>query len=116
MNPNNNQNNNNQNNNNQGPNNSSIKGYDNNAYASKVQPGSPGYYVTAGVFGSQNNARKLMQRLQNQNIDVNMFRDSQNGMYYVFLMKFRSYDQASQAKDTGLNGQYSGKLWVKVVE
>jgi type IX secretion system PorP/SprF family membrane protein len=107
---------NNQNNNNASNNNSSIKGYNNNEYASQVQPGSPGYYVTAGVFGSENNARKLMQRLQNQGIDVNMFRDPQNGMYYVFLMKFDSYNKAGQAKDTGLNGQYSGKLWVKVVE
>jgi type IX secretion system PorP/SprF family membrane protein len=98
------------------PNSTSITGYPDNAYASRVQPGSPGYYVTAGVFGSQNNARKLMQRLQNQNIDVNIFQDAQNGMYYVFLMKFQNYQQASQAKDSGLNGQYNGKLWVKVVE
>jgi type IX secretion system PorP/SprF family membrane protein len=109
-------NNNNNNTNNNAPNNTTIKGYDNNAYASRVQPGSPGYYVTAGVFGSQNNARKLMQRLQNQNIDVNIFRDAQNGMYYVFLMKFRNYEEAQQARESGLNGQYNGKLWVKVVE
>jgi gas vesicle protein len=107
---------NNNNTNNNAPNNTTIKGYDNNAYASRVQPGSPGYYVTAGVFGSQNNARKLMQRLQNQNIDVNIFRDAQNGMYYVFLMKFRNYEQAQQARESGLNGQYNGKLWVKVIE
>lgn len=104
-------------NNNTAPsNNTTIKGYSNDEYASRVQPGSPGYYVTAGVFGSESNARKLMQRLQSQNIDVNIFRDAQNGMYYVFLMKFKSYEKASQAKDSGLNGQYSGKLWVKVVE
>jgi type IX secretion system PorP/SprF family membrane protein len=107
---------NNNNTNNNAPNNTTIKGYDNDAYASRVQPGSPGYYVTAGVFGSQNNARRLMQSLQDQNIDVNIFRDAQNGMYYVFLMKFRNYEQAQQARESGLNGQYNGKLWVKVVE
>ena len=106
----------NQNNNNTTPNNSNIKGYPNNSYPSSVSPGSRGYYVTAGVFGSQNNARKLMNKLQDQNIDVNMFKDAQNGMYYVFVMKFSSYEQASQAKDSGLNGQYNGKLWIKVVE
>ncbi len=57
-----------------------------------------------------------MRRLQDQNIDVNMFQDSGNGMYYVFVMKFSSYEQARQAKDSGLNGQYNGKLWIKVVE
>lgn len=96
--------------------NTSIKGYSDNEYASRVEPGSGGYYVTAGVFGAENNARKLMQRLQGQNIDVSIFRDPKNGMYYVFLMKFDTYQKASQAKDTGLNGQYNGKLWVKVVD
>lgn len=92
---------------------SNIKGYNENEYASKVQPGSAGYYVTAGVFGNESNARKLVQRLQGQNIDASMFRDPANGMFYVFLMKFDSYQKASQAKDSNLNGQYNGKLWVK---
>lgn len=97
-------------------NNTAIKGYDNDAYASRVQPGSRGYYVTAGVFGSESNARKLANNLKNQNIDVNVFKDAETGMFYVFLMKFKTYEQARQAKDSGLNGQYNGKLWVKVVE
>lgn len=104
------------NNNTQPESNSSVKGYPANAYASKVAPGSKGYYVTAGVFGSENNARKLMSKLQSQNIDVNIFKDAGNGMYYVFIMKFANYEQAQSAKDSGLNGQYNGKLWVKVVE
>ena len=104
------------NNNNPANNNTVIKGYDNQTYPSNVTPGSRGYYVTAGVFGSQNNARKLMTRLQNQNIDVNMFKDAGNGMFYVFVMKFSNYEQAQQAKDSNLNGQYNGKLWIKVVE
>lgn len=95
---------------------SNIKGYDNSSYPANVQPGSRGYYVTAGVFGNQNNARKLMRKLQNQNVDVNMFQDAGNSMYYVFVMKFSSYEQARQAKDSSLNGQYSGNLWIKVVE
>jgi hypothetical protein len=37
-------------------------------------------------------------------------------MYYVYLLKFRSYEEADRAKSSGLNGQYSGKLWIKVVE
>ncbi len=121
-NPNNNVNPNNQNPNNQNnqnttpPKNTVIKGYDAQTYPSNVQPGSSGYYVTAGVFGSENNAFKLIKRLEAQGIDVKMFRDSGNGMFYVFVMKFSNYAQAQQAKDSGLNGQYNGKLWVKVVE
>ncbi|NVK28519.1 MAG: PorP/SprF family type IX secretion system membrane protein [Flavobacteriia bacterium] len=96
--------------------NAGITGYDDSNYASNVQPGSPGYYVTAGVFGSENNARRLMQRLQNQGLDVNVFQDRVNNMYYVYLMKFNNYNAADAARESNLRGQYNGRLWVKIVE
>lgn len=93
-----------------------IKGYSRESYASNVTPGSPGYYVTAGVFGSESNARKLQNSLKQSGLDANVFKDKVNGMYYVYLMKFGEYSQAEGARNTGFNGQYSGKLWIKVVE
>ncbi|NVK04488.1 MAG: PorP/SprF family type IX secretion system membrane protein [Flavobacteriia bacterium] len=86
------------------------------ASARNVEPGSPGYYVTAGVFGSERNARRLMERLQGEGLDVNIFRDSGNSMYYVFLLKFENYNAADQARSSGMNGRYDGRLWVKIVE
>lgn len=99
-----------------GQQNSGITGYSQENYASNVEPGSPGYYVTAGVFGNENNARRLMQRLQSQGLDVNVFQDRMNSMYYVYLMKFNNYNAADQARTSNLNGQYSGRLWIKIVE
>lgn len=99
-----------------GGNNGGITGYPTESYASNVQPGSPGYYVTAGVFGSETNAQRLMRRLQGNGLDVNIFRDRVNGMYYVYLMKFNNYESANNARRSNLNGQYSGSLWVKIVE
>jgi hypothetical protein len=37
-------------------------------------------------------------------------------MVYVYLLKFGSYEEASTARESNLNGQYSGKLWVKVIQ
>lgn len=101
---------------NSGTNTGGVSGYDPSVMAINVQPGSPGYYVTAGVFGSENNARRLMQRLQSRGLDVNIFQDKANGMYYVFLMKFNNYNAADNARTSNLNGQYDGRLWVKIVE
>jgi cell division protein FtsN len=95
--------------------NSSIKGYDANQYAGRVQAGSSGYYVTAGVFGSRNNADKLQARLKQQGIASDIFQDPKNSMYYVFILKFGNYDAAKYAQETGFNGQYNGKLWIKVM-
>ena len=95
--------------------NSNITGYDANQYAGNVQPGSQGYYVTAGVFGSRNNAMKLKNKLSSQGIGADIFQDPNNSMYYVFLLKFNNYNQANQARTSGFNGQYNGKLWIKVM-
>ena len=95
--------------------NSNIKGYDPNQYAGNVKAGSSGYYVTAGVFGSQNNALKLQAKLKQQGVGSDEFQDPKNSMYYVFLLKFGNYEAAKYAQETGFNGQYNGKLWIKVM-
>jgi cell division protein FtsN len=95
--------------------NSNITGYNPNQYAGNVQPGSQGYYVTAGVFGSRNNAVKLQNKLRAQGVGSDIFQDPNNNMYYVFLLKFNNYNAANQARNTGFNGQYNGKLWIKVM-
>lgn len=95
--------------------NSNIKGYDPNQYAGNVKAGSSGYYVTAGVFGSQNNALKLQAKLKQQGVGSDIFKDSKNSMYYVFLLKFGNYEAAKYAQESGFNGQYNGKLWIKVM-
>lgn len=93
-----------------------IKGYRNDEYANNVAPGSPGYYVTAGVYGEAVNAERMASSLSKKGITAKVFRDNRNNMYYVYLLKFRNYEGADRAKSSGLNGQYSGKLWIKVVE
>jgi cell division septation protein DedD len=95
---------------------SSIKGYSKEAYANNVAPGSSGFYVTAGVYGEQENADKMVQKLKAQGIQSRTFRDPKNNMVYVYLLKFGTYDEASKARESSLNGQYPGKLWVKVIQ
>jgi len=31
------------------------------------------------------------------------------------LLKFGNYEAAKYAQETGFNGQYNGKLWIKVM-
>lgn len=97
-------------------NNSSIQGYPASSYADNVAPGSNGYYVTAGVFSSESNAQRQIAKLKRQNVNANYFKDGSNNMFYVYVMKFNSYDQAKGARTSNLNGQYNGKLWIKVVQ
>lgn len=84
--------------------------------ASNVNPGSSGYYVTAGVFGSQDNATRLMNNLKSQGLDARVFQDASNNFFYVYLLQFQSYQEAEQAKNSKLNGRYTGDLWIKIVK
>lgn len=93
-----------------------VQGYNPENQAANVNPGSKGYYVTAGVFSSEGNARKRIRQLENQGFNARSFKDSGNGFYYVYLLKFNSYQKADQAKSSRLNGAYSGDLWIKIVE
>ena len=86
------------------------------ASASKVQAGSKGYYVTAGVFGSEANANRKAQSVKDKGMDAGVFRDPSNNMFYVFLFKFNTYQEAQQARASKVNGRYDGDLWIKVVE
>lgn len=103
-------------NSNMSANTSSINGFPTNTYAKNVNPGSSGYYVTAGVFSSRSNAQKQVDKLKRKNVDANFFQDPSNNMFYVFVMKFNSYNEAKQASSSNLNGQYDGKLWIKVIQ
>ena len=97
-------------------NNGSITGYSQSNYANNVVAGSRGYYVTVGVYGQMANAERMATNLSKRGIASRIFQDRNNNMYYVFLMKFANYDAADQAKSTGLNGQYNGRLWIKIVK
>ncbi len=91
-------------------------GYNNANTASNVVPGSTGYYVVAGVFSNKTNADRLQRRLEDQGLDARSFQDPGNFYYYVYLLKFDSYQEADQAKASNLNGSYTGDLWIKIVK
>ncbi len=90
--------------------------YDPSTQPQNVQPGSKGYYVVAGVFGSQANAQKLVNKLGGQGMSASYFQDKGNLFHYVYLLKFNTYQQAEAAKNSKMNGSYSGDLWIKIVE
>lgn len=84
--------------------------------ASNVAPGSSGYYVVAGVFSNKANADRLQRKLEDSGQDARSFQDPGNFYYYVYLLKFDTYQEADQAKSTNLNGTYNGDLWIKIVK
>ncbi len=91
-------------------------GYPAENLATSVEPGSKGFYVVAGVFSSEANARRQLDNVTSQGVQARFFRDPVNGFYYVYVLKFSNYRDAAKAKSTGMNGSYKGELWIKIVE
>lgn len=93
-----------------------LEGFKAENLAANVAPGSSGFYVTAGVFSTKENALKLQGGLKSKGIPSELFQDKGNNMYYVYILKFKSYEEAEAVKSNRLNGRFDGKLWVKVIE
>jgi cell division septation protein DedD len=93
-----------------------MEGFKAENLAANVAPGSPGFYVTVGVFSTKENATKLQGGLKAKGIPSELFQDKGNNMYYVYILKFKSYEEAEAVKSNRLNGRFDGKLWVKVIE
>jgi len=81
-----------------------------------VTPGSRGYYLVAGVFSNKTNADRLRRKLEGEGVDAAVFQDPGNFYYYVYLLKFDTYEAADRAKATNINGRYSGDLWIKIIQ
>jgi type IX secretion system PorP/SprF family membrane protein len=93
-----------------------LEGFKAENLAANVAPGSAGFYVTAGVFSTKENATKLQGSLKAKGLPSELFQDKTNSMYYVYILKFKSYEEAEAVKTNRLNGRFDGKLWVKVIE
>ncbi len=81
-----------------------------------VTPGSRGYYLVAGVFSNKTNADRLRRKLEGDGVQAAVFQDPGNFYYYVYLMKFDTYEGADRAKSTNINGRYAGDLWIKIIQ
>lgn len=100
----------------QGATGTGAQGYPQESYPSNVEPGTRGFYVVAGVFSSEANAVRMVQNITSQGLQARFFRDYTNSFFYVYLLRFDSYRDASGAKSSRLNGQYNGELWIKIIE
>ena len=93
-----------------------ISGYYEENYAENVVAGSPGYYIVSGIYRSSSLSSRMKDAMQKKGINTDVFRDKKNNMYYMYILKFENAEEAEKAKASGLQKQYKGKLWIKIVE
>jgi type IX secretion system PorP/SprF family membrane protein len=75
-----------------------------------------GHYVVANVFKTEKYLNRFMSEMKAQGLDVNYFRNPENGLNYVYLAHYDSNTEALEAYKTRLNGKYQENIWIMNVD
>ena len=73
---------------------------------------SNGYYLIAGVFGEEANAKRQANILRRKSLKPRIFTASDNGMSYLYLKYTADWREAIKLHKNKLYGKYADKLWI----
>ena len=71
-----------------------------------------GYYVVANVYKGGKYMDKFLTTLNNKGINADYIDNPDNGLKYVYLQRYETFDDAVAAYDSKLNGKYDGDMWI----
>ncbi len=75
-----------------------------------------GYYVVANVYKGTEYLNKFLDNLTSQGLQPAYIDNSDNGMKYVYLERFGTWQEALAAHKSKMNGKYTDELWIMNVE
>ncbi|SDD73338.1 type IX secretion system membrane protein, PorP/SprF family [Pricia antarctica] len=75
-----------------------------------------GYYVIANVYKGGKYMEKFINDMNNQGFTPDYVDNPENGLKYVYLKRFDTWQEALDAHKSGMNGKYTGELWVMNVD
>lgn len=75
-----------------------------------------GYYVVANVYKGEQYLNLFLEDLKQKGLNAAYIDNPKNGLKYVYLQRYDSWEQALEAYNSGLNGRYDGNLWIMNVD
>ena len=75
-----------------------------------------GYYVVANVYKGGQYMHKFIDGLEQKGITADYIDNPNNGLKYVYLNRYNTWEEAVAAHKSQLNGKYSGEMWIMNVE
>ncbi|WP_445383586.1 PorP/SprF family type IX secretion system membrane protein [Robiginitalea sp. IMCC43444] len=81
-----------------------------------LQDVTDGYYLVANVYKGTHYMDKFIDQLKGEGLDASYIDNPNNGLKYVYINRFDSWEEAAQAARSGLGGAYDGQLWVMNVD
>jgi len=71
-----------------------------------------GYYVVANVYKGGPYLYNFIDKLEEKGFKADYIDNQNNGLKYVYLDRFDSWEAASKAYKSNMNGSYDGDLWI----
>lgn len=75
-----------------------------------------GYYVVANVYKGGKYMQKFMSNLNDQGFNSDYIENPSNGLKYVYLERYDTWQDAADAYKSNMNGQYNDDLWIMNVD
>ncbi len=75
-----------------------------------------GYYVVANVYKGGKYMEKFINDMGNQGFSPDYVDNPENGLKYVYLKRYDTWQEALDAHKSGMNGAYAGDLWIMNVD
>ena len=75
-----------------------------------------GYYVVANVYKGGQYLDKFINKLEGKGINADYIDNQNNGLKYVYLDRYDTWDEAAEAYKSNMNGNYNGALWIMNVD
>ncbi len=75
-----------------------------------------GYYVVANVYKGGQYLDKFINKLEDKGIAADYIDNQNNGLKYVYLERYDTWEEAAEAYKSNMNGSYEGSLWIMNVD
>jgi type IX secretion system PorP/SprF family membrane protein len=75
-----------------------------------------GYYVVANVYKGGEYLDRFLNTLTEKGINADYIDNPNNGLKYVYLKRYDSFEEAQAAHNSNYNGTYDGDTWIMNVD
>jgi hypothetical protein len=75
-----------------------------------------GYYVVANVYKGEHYLNKFVSSLNTKGLEADYFTNNNNGLKYVYLKRYDTWQEAVAAHKSNVDGTYAGDKWIMNVD
>ncbi|WP_394748024.1 PorP/SprF family type IX secretion system membrane protein [Spongiimicrobium salis] len=75
-----------------------------------------GYYIVANVYKGNHYLNKFVNKLKDQGLEADYIDNTNNGLKYVYLERYDTWQDALAAHKSKINGAYTDQMWIMNVD